>query len=474
MVKTLKLYAAVAIFLLLLVAPAFATAYSGQVEWGTPPVLRGYDGKNVMQAELAAGQDAPTRGIIPVGGKLYSTGKGYIMAGSATGAVSVDVVTLAGADFASPTGTTTGLGAKVINNGVKSGGIWYAQAGDASGNAGVYRSAALPAGTANIGDVDVLTLAGVEYSGTIGSTTGPTKGAVILGIDAGGIYRVPTTDTAGDLQVDIKGSIPAGSATIGNITATDYAATSGTTDNKGTKIIQIGGESGGVPYVLHTDTSGDAQVDVLTLPAITGTVTITGEDFGVSDGSSTAPGKSVSIAGFDGTNFQYPKTDSDGNLQVEFPSAQSVTISGAPFSGATGTTSPSSASLSGYETSSGDMQPGKVDIAGNQKVAPMPNADASSAVVNTVTTDNVVLIAAPGGSSYLSIQCFVISATGNGDIILRDGAAGTIMFRTYIGANTSIVVPAEFGFVCTAATALYVQGTAQPYTVTVKYETITP
>ncbi len=262
MVKTLKLYAAMAIFLLLLVAPAFATAYSGQVEWGTPPVLRGYDGKNVMQAELAAGQDAPTRGIVPVGGKLYSTGKGYIMAVSATGVVSVDVVTLAGADFASPTGTTTGLGAKVINNGVKSGGIWYAQAGDASGNAGVYLSAALPAGTNNIGDVDVLTLAGVEYSGTIGSTTGPTKGAVVLGIDSGGIYRVPTTDTSGDLQVDIKGALPSGTATIGNITATNYAGTAGTTDNMGTQGIRMLGYDGSVPRNILTDASGNVQVDL--------------------------------------------------------------------------------------------------------------------------------------------------------------------------------------------------------------------
>ena len=132
--------------LFLLPSPAFAAAYGGTEEWNPTSILIGYDGKHIQAAELAQAQDAPTRGIVPIGGKLYSTGKGYIMAVSATGAVSVDVVTLAGADFASPTGTTTGLGAKVINNGVKSGGIWYAQAGDASGNAGVYLSAAIPAG----------------------------------------------------------------------------------------------------------------------------------------------------------------------------------------------------------------------------------------------------------------------------------------------------------------------------------------
>lgn len=137
---------------------------------------------------------------------------------------------------------------------------------DVAGDVQVDLASSIPAGANNIGDVDVLTEpATVANGGAL-----PAVVKVMAGYDGANV-QVVHTDAAGDVQVDLASAIPAGTNNIGDVdvltepaTAADGGALPATT-----KVIS--GYDGANVQAIHTDASGDLQIDVLTLPgALTG------------------------------------------------------------------------------------------------------------------------------------------------------------------------------------------------------------
>ncbi len=147
----------------------------------------------------------------------------------------------------------------------------------------------------------------------------------------------PASDTAssglnGRLQriaqrlTSLIAQIPAalGQATMANSLAVTIASNQSAVPVSGTVTVNA----------LPAGTANIGDVDVLTLPAIPagtnniGDVDVLTEPATAADNAASLPAVVKVMAGWDGTNVQAVKTDSDGNLQVEFGSAQSVTISG--------------------------------------------------------------------------------------------------------------------------------------------------
>lgn len=111
---------------------------------------------------------------------------------------------------------------------------------------------ALPAGTNNIGDVDVASIAaGTNYIGKTRLTDGTTDAEVVplAGYNA---QAVAIVDSSGN-QISSFGG------------GTQY--TDGAAEAAPTGTVAMGTDGSNV-FAVHTDTSGDLQVDVLTLPAI--------------------------------------------------------------------------------------------------------------------------------------------------------------------------------------------------------------
>jgi hypothetical protein len=110
--------------------------------------------------------------------------------------------------------------------------------------------------------------------------------------------------------------------------AADGAAVSGNP-------VLIAGQDGTNVQSLKTDASGELQVDVLTMPTVTETsasaiktsVELI-DDTVATDGAAT-PTKGLLIAGQDGTNAQTIKTDTNGELQVDVLTMPSTAVTNA-------------------------------------------------------------------------------------------------------------------------------------------------
>lgn len=207
-------------------------------------------------------------------------------------------------------------------------------------------TANLAAGTNNIGDVDVLSVP--APLSTTGGGTEATALRVTVASDSTGVVSVD--DNGASLTVDgTVTTTPSGDHTvIGK--AADGAAVSGNP-------VLVAGQDGTNVQSIHTDTDGDLQVDVLTVPAplsttgggteaaalrVTiandstgvlsiddngGSITVDGTVTATSSGDYTVIGKAadgaavsgnpVLIAGQDGTNVQSIKTDTAGELQID-------------------------------------------------------------------------------------------------------------------------------------------------------------
>ena len=158
---------------------------------------------------------------------------------------------------------------------------------------GRVRIAALPANSGvDIGDVDVLTEPATAADAAVGL---PAVVKVIGGYDGANVQAVKT-DAAGELQVDIVTlpALPAGANNIGDVDVLTLPALPAGANNIG-------------------------DVDVLTLPAIpAGANKIGGVDLD-SDATIAAavPAAGQFIAGTDGTNARGLKTDTAGELQVD-------------------------------------------------------------------------------------------------------------------------------------------------------------
>lgn len=174
------------------------------------------------------------------------------------------------------------------------------------GDVDVLSLPALAAGTNNIGDVDVLTLpalpAGSNKIGAVDTDADatiadavPTVGLFVAGTD-GTNARALKTDASGELQVDVLTlpSLPAGNANIGDVDVASLPALPAGSNNIG-------------------------DVDVLSLPAlVAGSAKIGAVD---TDADATiaaaVPSVGLFVAGTDGTNARGLLTDAGGHLQVD-------------------------------------------------------------------------------------------------------------------------------------------------------------
>jgi len=145
---------------------------------------------------------------------------------------------------------------------------------DASGNLQVKVNAALPAGSNNIGDVDVLTLPPEAHQADYDSGAG-TDTTLAFGIAvpaSGGAAVVPGDATAG-LTVQLGAALPAGSNNIGDVDILSAPTGASAIEIQGPAAdgaaavggpLQMGGVDGaGNVQRLLADSDGHLQIDVL-------------------------------------------------------------------------------------------------------------------------------------------------------------------------------------------------------------------
>ena len=163
---------------------------------------------------------------------------------------------------------------------------------------------ALPTGTNNIGDVDVLTMPDVTVVGKAADGAAVSGNPILIAGQDGTNTQSIKTDAAGELQVDVL--------TVPDVTvvgkAADGAAVSGNP-------VLIAGQDGTNAQSIKTDAAGELQVDVLTMPTTTvqGTVTAVGDvahDGGDSGNPQKIGGRAISdlagatmVAAADRTDF---------------------------------------------------------------------------------------------------------------------------------------------------------------------------
>lgn len=160
-------------------------------------------------------------------------------------------------------------------------------------NIGNVDVASIAAGDNNIGNVDVLSIAAgdnnignmdiVTEPATAADTSGTLPAVVkVVGGSDGTNIRVVKTDTSGELQVDVLSiaagdnnvgnvdiaSIAAGDTNIGNVDIVTEPATAADTTGILPGVVKVvGGSDGTNIRVVKTDTSGELQVDVLSIAA---------------------------------------------------------------------------------------------------------------------------------------------------------------------------------------------------------------
>lgn len=175
---------------------------------------------------------------------------------------------------------------------------------------GVQVVAALPAGTNNIGDIDVLT---TPADATPGAAH-PSKGFLMIGSDGTNAQRLKV-DTDGHQQVDVLSSaLPTGAATeakqdTGNTALTAIKDTDGIkkiTDTVTIKADTAANQANDLKVTLDGET---IDVNTLTTPAD-------------ATPGAAPPAKGFLVAGSDGTNAQRLKVDTDGHVQIDVLSSE--------------------------------------------------------------------------------------------------------------------------------------------------------
>lgn len=161
----------------------------------------------------------------------------------------------------------------------------------------------LPAGTNNIGDVDVLTEPATAADGALGL---PAVTKVISGWDGANVQAI-STDANGELQVDVLSMVPGTGATdLGK--AEDAVHSSG---DVGVMSLAVRNDAGvalaadGDYIPLSTDSTGRLRVDAAVNEAGT-----------AADGAA-APAVGKMMGAYDGVNLQYVSCDANGELQVD-------------------------------------------------------------------------------------------------------------------------------------------------------------
>lgn len=198
----------------------------------------------------------------------------------------------------------------------------------AAGNLNVAVNLALPAGTNNIGDVDIASFAAADTDAdddiVAAAQTSLRVIGLMYGFDGTQWERIQT-DAAGAMDVNVSSGtvdteLPAAAAmsdAFANPTAPAVGAALLGFDGTDWGRVRIDATT----FRLQTDivgalpagTNNIGDVDVLSMPTGASATEVQGT---AADG--TAPvGDPVLMAGFDGTNVQSLATDASGNLQVD-------------------------------------------------------------------------------------------------------------------------------------------------------------
>lgn len=178
---------------------------------------------------------------------------------------------------------------------------------DTNGRINVNVVDALPAGTNNIGDVDVLSEpATVADGGAL-----PAVVKVVGGYDGANVQAI-ATDASGNLQVDVL-TLPA-------TFAEDAAHNSG---DLGVQALAVRNDAGAAlagtdgDYIpLSTDATGNLRAVLAASTNNIGDVDVLSEPATVADGG-VLPAVVKVVGGYDGANVQAIATDASGNLQVD-------------------------------------------------------------------------------------------------------------------------------------------------------------
>jgi len=204
---------------------------------------------------------------------------------------------------------------------------------------------ALPAGTNNIGDVDVLSVIPGTGATNLGKAIDTATGATDTGVLAlatrddalsaltpiEGDNVQLRTDANGALWVKVSGTVTVdGSGVtqpVSHAALTELAAAINASSQMDVNIAASGAtvpiSNAGITTIAGAVAGTEMQVDVLTMPTITETsasaiktaVELL-DDTVATDGAAT-PTKGILMAGQDGTNAQTLKTDTSGELQID-------------------------------------------------------------------------------------------------------------------------------------------------------------
>jgi hypothetical protein len=264
----------------------------------------------------------------------------------------------------------------------------------------------------------------------------PAVSKVIAGYDGTNV-RTIHTDASGDVQVDLASSIPAGTNNIGDVDVLTEPATSADAAAGLPAVSKvIAGYDGTNVRTIHTDNAGDVQVDLASpIPAGTnniGDVDVLTEPATAADAAVGLPAVSKVMAGYDGTNVRTVKTDASGNLIVA--QGTSPWVNNLTQVGGSNVTLGQKASAASFPVVlASDQSSLPVSFSGRAKVNLIRN---DYSLTNVTTGAYVQLVASTAATINL---LDVFDSSGN-TMVLAVGGAGSEVDQFYIspGGNGRI------------------------------------
>lgn len=215
------------------------------------------------------------------------------------------------------------------------------------------------------GDVDTT------FTGTIAMAEGPSNTATPLQVDSSSHLQVDIAATSADIVVQDGG----GSLTVDNNgTFATQAAQSGTWN--------ITNVSGTVSLPTGASTLTEQQTQTTALQLIDDTVATT---------AAAIPGKGLAISGTDGTNARVIKTDTSGELQVDVLTMPTTTVTGTVAATQSGTWSVRNQDGSGNSLASSTTTPAGTEQALIVRNIPSGTQDVSGTVTANLAagTNNI-------------------------------------------------------------------------------------
>lgn len=415
--------------------------------------------------------------LVDVNGDPVSVGGGtqYTQDAALTVATSVGTMAMGRASAAAPTNVSADNDAVMpwyLQSGAQAVNITAAGAlipGDVGNglDVDVTRLPALVAGTANIGDVDVLTVpadpfgANADAASATGSISAKLRFIASTGIPITGTVTVGAhaVTNAGTFLVQENGAALTSLQLLDDAVATVAAAVP-------TKGIAAAGTDGTNARLLKTDAAGELQIDILTLPAlVAGTANIGDVDV------LTLPALVAGTANIGDVDVLTVPTDPFG-VNADAASATGSISAKLRFIAATGI--PITGTVAVTQSGTWTVQPGNTPntapwLVGHGKTLLSKTGSASA-------TFTIVAAVASKKIKVYSLSLMTASTTAV-TVTFKDGAAGTVV-ATYIlqaitgtnfGITENVAVPSQL-FETTAGVLLEMSfSAAQSVTYNLRY-----